>query len=114
MPQAHSCAQTTPRSEALADTVERVTFHNADTGFAVLTVKARGKRDLITIVGHAAPISAGPMRASRIVAGWADQKTLYAHEVGTARAVRIFKTYGHEAIRVVTEGPYRLARDVRG
>ena len=33
---------------------------------------------------------------------------------GTARAVRIFKTYGHEAIQVMTEDPYRLARDVRG
>ena len=63
----------------------------------------------------------GPMRVSRIVAGWADQKSireimifLHAHEVRTARAVRIFKTYGHEAIRVMTEDPYRLARDVRG
>ena len=27
---------------------------------------------------------------------------------------RIFKTYGHEAIKVMTEDPYRLARDVRG
>src|SRR3712207_1483128 len=63
----------------------------------------------------------GPWRASRIVAGWAEQKAvreimifLHAHGVGTARAVRIFKTYGHEAIRVMTEDPYRLARDVRG
>ncbi len=39
---------------------------------------------------------------------------LHAHGVGTARAVRIFKTYGHEAIRVMTEDPYRLARDIRG
>jgi len=28
--------------------------------------------------------------------------------------VRIFKTYGHEAIQVMTEDPYRLARDIRG
>ena len=34
--------------------------------------------------------------------------------VGTARAVRIFKTYGAEAIQVMTENPYRLARDIRG
>jgi Helix-hairpin-helix containing domain len=33
---------------------------------------------------------------------------------GTARAVRIFKTYGAEAIQVMTENPYRLARDIRG
>ena len=45
--------------EVLAGIVERVTFHNADTGFCVLRVKARGHRDLATIVGHAASISAG-------------------------------------------------------
>jgi exodeoxyribonuclease V alpha subunit len=48
-----------PESEVLAGIVERVTFHNAETGFAVLRVKARGHRDLVTIVGHAAAISAG-------------------------------------------------------
>jgi exodeoxyribonuclease V alpha subunit len=43
----------------LAVIVERVTFHNTETGFCVLRVKARGHRDLATIVGHAATISAG-------------------------------------------------------
>ena len=188
--------------EALAGTIERVTFHNAESGFCVLKVQARARRDLVTVVGHAPAIGAGewitatgawvsdrvhglqfkanvlkatpptgaegiekylasgqmrgigpamakrivaafgentfevieaaperltgvagigPWRASRIVAGWAEQKAvreimifLHAHGVGTARAVRIFKTYGHEAIKVMTEDPYRLARDVRG
>jgi exodeoxyribonuclease V alpha subunit len=45
--------------EALAGTVERVTFHNAESGFAVLKVQARGKRDLVTVVGHAPVIGAG-------------------------------------------------------
>jgi exodeoxyribonuclease V alpha subunit len=45
--------------EVLAGIVERVTFHSAETGFCVLRVKARGRRDLATIVGHAATISAG-------------------------------------------------------
>ena len=202
MAHAHVDAQRAAPSETLAGTVERVTFHNAENGFAVLKVKARGKRDLITVVGHAAAISAGefitasgawvsdrthglqfkaqvlkattpttsegierylasgqmrgigpamakrivamfgdstfdiietaperlqevtgigPMRTTRIVAGWAEQKAvreimifLHSHGVGTARAVRIFKTYGHEAIKVMSEDPYRLARDVRG
>ncbi len=48
-----------PAGEVLAGIVERVTFHNAESGFAVLRVKARGHRDLVTIVGHAAAISAG-------------------------------------------------------
>jgi exodeoxyribonuclease V alpha subunit len=39
---------------------------------------------------------------------------LHSHGVGTARAVRIFKTYGADAIQVMSENPYRLARDIRG
>ena len=45
--------------EALAGTVERVTFHNAENGFCVLKVQARGKRDLVAVVGHAPAIGAG-------------------------------------------------------
>jgi exodeoxyribonuclease V alpha subunit len=36
-----------------------VTFHGQESGFCVLRVKARGHRDLVTVVGHAAMISAG-------------------------------------------------------
>jgi exodeoxyribonuclease V alpha subunit len=188
--------------EVLAGLVERVTFHNAENGFCVLRIKARGHRDLVTTVGHAATISAGewvtasgewindrthgqqfkarflrssaptstdgiekylasgmirgigpvyarklvkafgdkvfdvieaepgrlrevsgigPMRAERIASAWAEQKIvreimvfLHSHGVGTARAVRIFKTYGADAIQVMSENPYRLARDIRG
>jgi exodeoxyribonuclease V alpha subunit len=50
---------TKPDREVLAGAVERVTLHNAESGFCVLRIKARGHRDLITIVGHAATISAG-------------------------------------------------------
>ena len=63
----------------------------------------------------------GPKRVDRITAGWADQKVireimvfLQSHGVGTARAVRIYKTHGTDAIPLVTENPYRLARDIRG
>ena len=188
--------------EVLAGLVERVTFHNADSGFCVLRAKARGHRELVTVVGHAATISAGewitasgewvndrthgqqfkarfmrtsapssvegiekylgsgmirgigpvyarkmvkifgekvfdiieaepdrlrevegigPVRARRITDAWAEQKIvreimvfLHSHGVGTARAVRIYKTYGADAIQVMTENPYRLARDIRG
>src|SRR3712207_5294257 len=48
-----------PATEALSGLVERVTFHNAETGFCVLRVKLRGQRDLATVVGHAALVSAG-------------------------------------------------------
>src|SRR3954451_13908946 len=191
-----------PPTEALAGLVERVTFHNADTGFCVLRVKVRGQRDPVTVVGHAALISAGefvsgsgiwvndrthglqfkatflkatapttlegiekylgsgmirgigpvnakklvaafgeavfdlierepdrlrevtgigPKRAARIVAGWAEQRVireivlfLHSHGVGTSRAVRIYKTYGADAVKLISENPYRLARDIRG
>ena len=195
-------SQPAPERENLAGLVERVTFHNEDSGFCVLRVKARGQRDLITVIGHAATIGAGefvqasgrwvndrthgvqfradflraappttaegiekylasgmikgigpiyakklvkafkeqvfeviegtperlqevdgigPKRADSIVAAWADQKAireimifLHSHGVGTSRAVRIFKTYGADAIRLISENPYRLARDIRG
>jgi exodeoxyribonuclease V alpha subunit len=56
MPEAR---RTTTPIEVLAGLVDRVTFHNSESGFCVLRVKARGQRDLITLVGHAAMISAG-------------------------------------------------------
>ena len=174
--------------EILAGLVERVTYHSQESGFCVLRLKARGHRELVTTVGHAAMISAGewvtasgewtndrthgqqfrarflktsapssiegiekylgsgmirgigpvyakrmvghfgkdvfdiieasperlreiegigPMRAAKITSAWADQKVireimvfLHEHGVGTARAVRIFKTYGTDAVQV--------------
>ena len=63
----------------------------------------------------------GTKRVERITSGWADQKAireimvfLQSHGVGTSRAVRIYKTYGADAIPLVSENPYRLARDIRG
>src|SRR5437660_6920840 len=199
MPQAQRASTPT---EVLAGLVERVTFHNDENGFCVLRVKARGQRDLITVIGHAAMISAGefvqasgawindrthgvqfrasflkattpttiegiekylgsgmirgigpvyakklvrafghavfdvieqepprlrevtgigPKRAERIIAGWAEQKVireimlfLHSNGVGTSRAVRIYKTYRADAVRLISENPYRLARDIRG
>ncbi len=188
--------------DRLVGTVERVTFHNAETGFCVLKVHTTARRDLVPVVGHAPAIAAGewivasghwftdrqhglqfkaetlalttptcidgierylasaqmrgigaamakrivalfgestfevieaqperltdvegigPKRARQIVRGWAEQKAvrdimifLHAHGVGTARAARIFRTYGHQSVTVMTEDPYRLARDIRG
>jgi exodeoxyribonuclease V alpha subunit len=39
---------------------------------------------------------------------------LQAHGIGTARAVRIYKTYGDQAVELVQENPYRLATDIWG
>ena len=63
----------------------------------------------------------GESRREKIIAAWAEQKQvkeivifLHSHGVGTARAVRIYKTYGDAAIEKITEDPYRLAIDIRG
>jgi exodeoxyribonuclease V alpha subunit len=65
--------------------------------------------------------SIGPVRKQRVVEAWAEQKAirnimvfLHANGVGTARAVRIYKTYGDGAIERVRENPYRLALDIHG
>jgi exodeoxyribonuclease V alpha subunit len=63
----------------------------------------------------------GAKRVERITSGWADQKAireimvfLQSNGVGTSRAVRIYKTYGADAIPLVSENPYRLAKDIKG
>jgi exodeoxyribonuclease V alpha subunit len=63
----------------------------------------------------------GPKRKQRVVEAWEAQKMireimvfLHSHGVGTARSVRIYKTYGNEAIARVRENPYCLALDIHG
>ncbi len=48
-----------PAREPLSGSVERITFHNEESGFAVLRVLVRGHHDLVTVVGHIAAISPG-------------------------------------------------------
>ena len=45
--------------EVLAGLVGRVTFHNPENGFCVLRTRARGHRDLVTVVGYAAMVAPG-------------------------------------------------------
>ncbi|RZI45206.1 ATP-dependent RecD-like DNA helicase [Candidatus Finniella inopinata] len=45
--------------ETIAGLVERVTFHNAETGFGVLKVQVKGKKDLVTLIGHTPAIATG-------------------------------------------------------
>ena len=63
----------------------------------------------------------GPKRRKQIKDAWAEQKVirqimvfLHSHGVSTSRAVRIYKTYGEEAINKVQTDPYRLAKDIHG
>ena len=189
-------------AETLSGTIERVTFHNPETGFAVLRVQVSGRRNVVAVVGrmpsavageyieatgawqqdreHGLQFKAddirttpphtiegiekylgsglvkgigphyakrivevfgertlevidaspsylreikgiGPARLQRIRESWREQKAvralmvfLQSHGVGTGRAVRIYKTYGEEALDKVREDPYRLATDIWG
>jgi exodeoxyribonuclease V alpha subunit len=182
--------------------IERVTFHNEETGFCVVRVKVDGRSDLVTVVGRASSINAGewlaaegswtqdrehgtqlkaellqtsaptsregiekylasglikgigPVYAKKLVekfgeavfeiidqesvrleqvrgigserrrtirTAWAEQKVvreimvfLHSNGVSTSRAVRIYKTYGDEAVERVRANPYLLARDISG
>ncbi len=188
--------------EQISGVVERITFHNSETGFAVLRAHVKGRRGLVTVVGtmpvavvgeyieargewiqdrnygeqfkaselrttpphtlegiekylgsglvkgigahYAKKIVAhfgertlevidespahlkeikgiGARRIQRIRESWIEQKAvrnimvfLQSNGIGTARAVRIYKTYGDEAIDLVRENPYRLASDIWG
>lgn len=186
----------------LAGEVLRVSYHNPDSGFAVLKVNARGHREPLTVVGRIAAIAAGetiraagrfvidpaygrqftadflesappasangierylasglikgigrgyakklikafgarvldvidreperlraipgigPKRADAILKAWREQRAireimlfLSQHGLGPGRAVRIFKTYGANALQVISRNPYQLSRDIRG
>jgi exodeoxyribonuclease V alpha subunit len=63
----------------------------------------------------------GPRRISQIRESWRQQKVvreimvfLQSHNIGTARAFRIYKAYGDKAIELVRANPYRLAADIWG
>lgn len=188
--------------ETISGLIERVTFHNEETGFCVLKVKVKGHKDLVTIVGSLPSIGPGewleatgtwlqdkqygqqfksqhlrlsppttldgiekylasglikgigpvyakklihafgedvfeiiesnptalqkiegigPHRCQKIITGWTDQKEirtimlfLHSYGISTTRTVRIYKTYGNNAVQIIKENPYNLARDIRG
>ena len=63
----------------------------------------------------------GPKRRREIKGAWAEQKIirdimlfLHSNGVSTSRAVRVYKTYGDDAVDRVRANPYGLARDIPG
>jgi exodeoxyribonuclease V alpha subunit len=93
--------------------------------FARKIVEVFGDRTLAVIDESPAFLSEvkgiGPRRVQRIRESWQEQKAvraivlfLQAHGVGSARAVRIYKTYGDQAIDRVRANPYSLATDIWG
>ena len=43
----------------LQGSIERVTFHSESSGFCVLRIKVRSHRELVTVIGSAASVTAG-------------------------------------------------------
>jgi exodeoxyribonuclease V alpha subunit len=76
-----------PIQEVLAGLVERVTFHNGESGFCVLRAKARGHRYLVTVVGHAATIAAGEWITAS--GEWVNDRT---HGISSRRFVKSRRT----------------------
>ncbi len=63
----------------------------------------------------------GKKRVKMIQRAWSEQKAikevmlfLQGHGVSTVYAVKIYKHYGDDAIKVVTDNPYQLADDIFG
>ncbi|MDB4358633.1 ATP-dependent RecD-like DNA helicase [Verrucomicrobiales bacterium] len=63
----------------------------------------------------------GKSRRQKIKASWKKQKAvrdimifLHGHGISTARSVRLYKTYGPEAVNILRSDPYRLARELSG
>ena len=63
----------------------------------------------------------GPKRLEKIKSGWSEQKAirevmtfLMGYGISPAYAQKVFKTYGADSIRIITENPYQLARDIWG
>jgi hypothetical protein len=48
-----------PATEEISGVMERVTFHNDDSGFCVLRVKTKGHREETTVVGSLPSVTAG-------------------------------------------------------
>ena len=66
-------------------------------------------------------LGVGRKRIDLITRAWAEQQKikevmlfLQSHNVSTGLAVKIYKAYGDDAIAIVTDDPYRLARDIFG
>jgi len=82
-------------------------------GAEVLTVIETRTAELQSVDGI------GPKRRERIARAWQEARQvreimlfLHSHGVSTSRPVRIFKTYGEQAIERVRENPYTLTKDI--
>jgi exodeoxyribonuclease V alpha subunit len=122
-------------SEHLVGSIERVTFHNDETGFCVLRVKARGHRKPVVVVGHAPSVAIGEVveasggwlhdrnhgvqfRASELMTAaptTAEDLQRFLGSgllkgVGPAVAQRLIASFGSRILDVIEKKPHELTR----
>ncbi len=122
-------------SEHLVGSIERVTFHNDETGFCVLRVKARGHRRPVAVVGHAPSVAigevveasgewlhdrnhgvqfrAGELKTSAPTTAEDLQRFLGSgllKGVGPAVAQRLIASFGSRILDVIERKPHELTR----
>ncbi len=124
--------------ETLAGSIQRVTFHNAENGFCVLRVKARGYRELISVVGHVLSASEGEWATAS--GTWVNDRKYgqqfrasfirispppsaqgikrylasgMVHGIGPVYAERLVEAFGDAVFDVIDSEPERL-REVPG
>ncbi|HEX2555116.1 MAG TPA: ATP-dependent RecD-like DNA helicase [Microvirga sp.] len=125
-------------SGTVAGAIERVTYHNPETGFCVLRVQARGHRGLVTVVGNAPAVAAG--EAVEAAGAWVNDRAYgvqfraetlataaptsldglekylgsgLVHGIGPVFARKLVDLFGEELLTVIEREPERL-RGVEG
>lgn len=93
--------------------------------FAERIVDYLGAKTLETIDGNPESLleveGIGGVRLQRIKQHWEEQKAvrelmifLQGYGISPTYALKVYKTYGEESMRIITENPYQLARDIWG
>ncbi|MCM8595141.1 ATP-dependent RecD-like DNA helicase [Accumulibacter sp.] len=124
--------------DRLAGLVERVTFHNEQSGFCVLRLKVKGERELVTLIGHTPIVSPGEYASAS--GHWVTDRehgrqfravfvkispptTLTGIErylgsgmvkgIGPIYAGKLVKSFGAAVFEVIEQSPKRL-REIQG
>jgi exodeoxyribonuclease V alpha subunit len=124
-----------PLPDSLTGPVERITFHNDETGFCVLQVKARGYRRPVTVVGQTARVAVGELvqaegsfvddprhgvqfhAATLATATPTNLEDLQRYlgsglirGVGPVSAQRLIASFGAEVFEIIERDPHQLTR----
>ena len=124
--------------ETLRGTVERVTFHNPENGFAVLKVGVSGRSELVTVIGtinlvsageylqatgqwvvdpqHGSQFKATELRSSHPASAAGIERYLGSgaiRGIGPHLAAKIVEIYKHRSLEIIDDSP-DLLQHIRG